>query len=275
MAKRHDLAVRWNSSLRSLRRIDRLHGVPLHGFPGHLKVPGGRVLVVNAEGTVVRIMVAKRIDGPLSTVLPSGKRSAKGYIVRARGGSLRRTKRDDLPQVGIRWHVVGQFRYYDAERNRAVFLKSPGRETPPKPVDPILEPIDPARRPYSSGIPGFAVDDPKSRLVDEYVAWLEAPERFEHRYMRAERIWTDLFDRSRWRLLVALEYVDRQSLRAGIGELLDYRRRFRRRPSLGLLLPVHPGMAAVDFIRSCGIVAIWRTPSGRFTDASISRARTV
>jgi hypothetical protein len=98
------------------------------------------------------------------------------------------------------------------------------------------------------------------------------PKRFERHYLRGDRRWTDLFDCSRWRLIEAKANVDRRTIRGAIGQLFDYRRYFPRRPSLGVLLAEHPGKSAIDFIDSCGCVAIWRTPLGRFTDSSGDRS---
>src|SRR5947207_3184438 len=111
MARYHDMALRWTGDAKTIRRIDKLGGVPLHGFPKYLRVPGGKVVVVKPGGDVARVFVANTVQGPTSVVLATGKKKKNGYVVRASRGSLRRPGRNDPTKVHIRWHAVGQFRY--------------------------------------------------------------------------------------------------------------------------------------------------------------------
>ena len=271
MAPKHDLAVRWNGNTATVRRIDQLGGVPLYGFPKHLRIPGGIILVVSPAGDVVRIGAVKRVAGPKRVTLATGQKKKNGFVVLADRGRMHRPKPGERSKVHIRWHAVGQFRYYNAKTGHAVIISPPTRATPDQPQDPSPEVRAPSRRPYQKGIPGLPLGSPESSLVDEYVRWMGEPKRFDHRYLRGDRRWSDLFDISRWRLFEAKANIDRRSIRTAIGQLFDYRRSFPRRPSLGVLLAAHPGKAALDYILSCGCNAIWRTPSGRFADSSDSR----
>jgi hypothetical protein len=124
---------------------------------------------------------------------------------------------------------------------------------------------------FCGGIPGMPHNSPEAELVRSYVAWLRAESEFEHHYLRSERLHTDLFDRSRWRLIEAKVNSDRSTLRSAIGQLLDYKRWYARKPSLGLLVGSKPSPGSLRFLEQCGITLIWRTPSGRFFDSSAGR----
>jgi len=117
-------------------------------------------------------------------------------------------------------------------------------------------------------------DAPEARLVDAYVAWLRAGDEFEQHYLREERLHTDLFDPSFWRLLEAKVQSDRRTLRSAVGQLLDYKRFYARKPSMGVLLAERPDSASVTFLREYGVIAVWQSPSGRFCDSSGTRAWT-
>jgi hypothetical protein len=126
--------------------------------------------------------------------------------------------------------------------------------------------------PFQGGIPGCERGAPEAALVNAYVAWIGVPERFGHQYLPKEKLHTDLFDRSCWRLIEAKVRTDRVALRTAVGQLLDYQRCYpARHPSLGLLLPERPLKSGLDYLRACNMTAIWKTPSGRFSDSSSDR----
>jgi hypothetical protein len=129
------------------------------------------------------------------------------------------------------------------------------------PHDPSASPV-----PYSDGIPNRRKGDPESRLVAEYVRWMDAENRFEHHPLDEANGYTDLFDRRYWRVIEAKARTDRRTLRLAVGQLLDYKRHYRRKPSMGVLLASRPDGDDLEFLSSCGVAAIWRTPSGKFTD---------
>ena len=88
-----------------------------------------------------------------------------------------------------------------------------------------------------------------------------------HRFPSA-RLFTDLFDRTRWRLIEAKANVDRRTLRTAVWQLYDYKRFFDRRPSLGVLLPERPTGICLLYLAHCRVTGLWNTPTGRFCDSS-------
>jgi hypothetical protein len=271
MAK-SDLAIKWPDGRSTLKRIKRLDGVPIYGYPGHLKCPGGRVAIVQKDGWIGLEFIAHRIEGPKSVILANGESRSTGYIIRAKKGTIRIPKHSDRKRLAIRWYAVGQLRYYNAKSSRSVLV---GNEDDFGSKEYLNEEVGsklPLKfRPYFKGIPGLPLNNPEAILVNQYVRWIGDDSRFGHNFLRGPRLFTDLFDRRHWRLIEAKAYIDRRTIRTAVGQLLDYKRFFPRRPSLGVLLPEKPSQSCIKFLVDCNITTIWKTPAERFSDSSEGR----
>lgn len=258
-----DLAVRWSDDPKAVAKLKRQGFLPLHSCPRQLDHQA-TVAVVQEGGRVVLTFVCVKVEGPRPIArIVDGARVQKGYRLVARPGSIRvpLTPR----KLAIRWYAIGQFRYFDAAKWRPLNLSGEWGEGEHL-VDGI--PYDPSASaiPYEDGIPGKAKDDPESRLVRAYVKWMNAEGRFEHHRMDEADGCTDLFDRRCWRIIEAKANTDRRTMRLAVGQLFDYKRRYRRTPSIGVLLASRPDLADLAFLDACRVAAIWRTPSGRFND---------
>ena len=266
----HDLAVRWADGKQSLQRVIRSKGVPLHGYPHHLTNPDGTVAIVQRGGEISLLFRVKSVNGPCRVKLADGQVYDQGYFVRAKPGSIRKPSGKRLSRLGIKWYAIGQFRYFDANKGRAVLIDDKFEnnekvyldDTEKAPQDFYYV------KPYSGGIPGLTKNHPEAKLVDEYVEWMNRPETFEHPYLQAGRLYVDLFDRRHWRLFEAKTDIDRVTLRTAVGQLLDYKRFFTRKPSLGVLLPARPSESSLDYLLDSHVAVIWRTPTGRFSGLS-------
>lgn len=263
------LAIRLPDHNRAVANIWRHRFVSLHGQPHELAVPNGLVALVGRDQRVRLIGRARRIVGPTPVRLLNGDTWARGYRlelkrVRVPDGDLR---------LQIRWRAIGQFRYFDARDWSAMIVGSlagvgggdyldDGAEPGPSTLPSV---------PFAGGIPGLPRNAPEAKLVREYVTWLRAANEFAHHYLRAEGLHTDLFDRRHWRLIEAKHGCDRRNLRTAVGQLLDYKRWYSRKPSLGVLLSTKPSPACRRFLGHHGIAAVWRTPSGRFADSTEDR----
>ena len=264
------LAVRWNDTPGSIARIARLGGVPVHACPKHLRPGRGLVAVVQRKGSIARLFECISIDGPRLVTLADGS-IRKGYVLKARKNTLHSPGLGEPDRLSYRWHAVGQFGYFDIQKWRAVFVTDRPRDgeyLPEEDTDGLPPYHSPPRAPYNCGIPGRPRGAPESKLVDDYVRWIGEPERFEHHYLQSARLYTDLFDRSRWRLIEAKATTDRVVLRTAVGQLLDYRRFYLRHPAIAILLPQNPGKAGLAYLGACNVAAIWRTPAGRFSDSN-------
>jgi len=179
-------------------------------------------------------------------------------------------KRHDFKRLSSRWRAIGQFRYFDENRWAPTIVGPPvGRQTGGYLDDRMIEPRTPRlfRHRFTGRIHGLPIHHPEAKLVRAYVSWLHADEDFMQDTLPGG-LRTDLFDRSGWRLIEAKVYADRETLRSALGQLLDYKRHYPRRPSVGILVGTRPSPASLKYLGHYGITAVWQTPSGRFRDST-------
>lgn len=261
------LAIRVPSDKRAISMIERTGYLPLHGRPRSLQIPGATVALVQEKGHVQLLARARTLVGPTKVCLVNGTTRPNGY--RLQLSSIKRLRQPK--NLAIRWRAVGQFRYFDADSWASTIVGPPvDRQRGSYLDDGISEPHGPrfTRFKFTGRILGLSPGDPESVLVRSYLAWLRATEEFEqHTFLRG-RLCIDLFDPSRWRLIEAKVNADRQTLRSAVGQLLDYKRHYKRRPALGILLGRRPSATSIQYVVHCGVTAIWKTPSGRFGDST-------
>ncbi len=262
------LAIRLPNHEKALGRIRRDRCLSLHGRPKELPVPGGIVALVGSEGRVRLIARAKRLVGPGQVRLLNGS-SANGYRLHLVKLSSPRTEL----RLSIRWRAIGQFRYFDARSWSPLILGELSATNDGDYLDDVAETrvLSLPSIPFVGGIPGQPHGAPEAQLVREYVDWLHAGNEFGHDYLRSEGLYTDIFDRRHWRLIEAKHSCDRRNLRNAVGQLLDYKRWYTRKPSLGVLVASKPSPACLRFLAHYGITLIWRTPAGRFADSTENR----
>jgi hypothetical protein len=259
------LAIRVPDGPATLRRIRRDGYLPLHGRPLQLGLPGATVVVVQAGGMAPLVARGKRLEGPTSVKLVDGQKR-EGYKL-----WLTRIRRPTSgTRLGIKWHAIGQFRYFDPPRwaptvigpleaSRGDYLDEVATSGPGLTVK---------RGPFTGSVQGKPRSHPECALLRRFVAWLNCEEALEQHRLLPDRFFTDLFDTSRWRLIEAKLACDRQTLRAALGQLYDYRRFYLRRPSLGVLLGARPTKRCVAFLRDHRVTAVWETGRGSFSDSA-------
>jgi len=109
---------------------------------------------------------------------------------------------------------------------------------------------------------------PEADLIKRYRSWInDTAGRFGHNYLKGPGLYTDLFIRSNWTLVEAKSRIDSWKIREAIGQLMDYRRYYSRRPRLAVLLPYRPPKTMIDLLKSCRITCIWETSKRRFFDS--------
>lgn len=274
MKKNLDLAVRWSDARSSLSRINLLGGVPVSGYPQHLRNPGGKVAVVMHGGEVALDFTVGGIDGPQIVTLAGGQKK-NGFVIKAKRGSIRTRNGKSAYRLGIQWRAVGQFRYFDAKTRKSLTIDSSRSRGGEYLTDdqPMAEKI--SFQDFRGSIPGHPKDYPEAKLVARYVEWLNDPEGFGHNYIREAGLFVDLFDRRKWRLIEAKASAERERVRMAVGQLMDYRRFYAKAPSLGVLLPERPTAACLTYLRENRITAVWRTSTGRFSDSTAEHTWTL
>jgi hypothetical protein len=235
--------------------------------PEHLKCPGGKVFLVAQGGSIGASFTVHKILGP-TTIKLAGGEVRSGFRLVAKRGSLLFYPPGER-SCPVQWHAIGEIRYLDPDTGVVVRVginTSRSNYLPDSPAPPLSKATI-RTVPYRGGIPGLERGNPESLLVDEYVAWLNDPEKFEHDALERNDLFTDLFDRSQWRLIEAKVKTDRMTLRTALGQLLDYKRFYARKPSLGVLLPHRPDPKSLDYLTECRVTVIWK--AGReFQDSS-------
>ena len=121
-------------------------------------------------------------------------------------------------------------------------------------VEPSAEPVEYQRR--------------EAALVDRYKKWLD---NAKHSYGRkritipdeAGRLYTDLHDLDRNELIEAKASSARVSIRAGLGQLLDYAR-FVTHDTKALLVPTRPRPDLLTLLHEHGCGCIWEAEAGKF-----------
>jgi hypothetical protein len=226
------------------------------------------VAIVQNKGRISLLFTTAKISGPKRVKLANGKVIPYGYVIRARPRSLRSPHQGDQKRLNFKWYAHGQFRYFRAKTAKPVYVGGKFAESAgPYLTDGVLG-QSASFRPFTGGIPGVPRDHPEARLVSQYVKWIRNEERFGHNYIKSAGLFVDLFDRRYWHLIEAKYYIDRNTIRTAIGQLLDYKRYYLRRPSLGVLLTQRPQEAALKLLSDYKIAAIWRTEKGRFRDST-------
>jgi hypothetical protein len=123
--------------------------------------------------------------------------------------------------------------------------------------------VEPSRQPYEA-------ERRESALVQRFKV---AMEKQGHRARRLEIIppgevnslFTDLYFEDKRLLVEAKGGVDRNSIRMGIGQLMDYRRFVNPKPRCAILLPSRPREDLVQLLAYAGIVLYY--PNGEAFDA--------
>ncbi len=105
----------------------------------------------------------------------------------------------------------------------------------------------------------------EAALVRRYAEWLSTDGRDtcrqQIRLPDGTSLYTDLFDLSMDELVEAKADADRNSVRTGLGQVLDYGR-FVDHSTKALLLPTRPAEDLLELLQEYGVLAIWVTGDG-------------
>jgi hypothetical protein len=259
------LAIRVPDNASILARIRRTGYLPLHARPLELAIRGAVVVLVQARGKPALVARATRLEGPTSVTLVGGQKR-NGYKLKL-SDITRLTAHKPLR---VKWKAIGQFRYFNPRLWTSTLVGPPA-----PPTGNYLEEVSSSaprfsirRGPFTGTVQGKPRSHPESALVRRFVAWLNCESIIEQHRLRPDGFLTDLFDMSKWRLIEAKLACDRKTLRGALGQLYDYKRYYRRRPSLGVLLGKRPTKRCVTFLQHHHVTAIWETASGAFRDSA-------
>ncbi len=261
------IAICWPNA-RRIATVAARGRIPLHCFPQLATMSRSQVALVTPNGDVRLLCVVARIDEHRRVHLADGTYKQDGYELVAKRGTVRTFRYAPFPRLPFRFRANGQMRYFDQRSFRPVTI---GEGRPGGSVLPESQPEGERGflrfRAFSGGIPGLDRDNPEAKLVRRYVAWVGSPAHFLHAQALTHGGWTDLFNTTRWTLFEAKADCEDRTIREAFGQLYDYRRSFRRSPSLATLFPRHPATRMLAFLSHFGVTAVWERPKGGFTDS--------
>lgn len=157
-------------------------------------------------------------------------------------------------QLSCLWN----FRYYDLKNDSPVTISNTRLHDRSVYVEHFGNLVDDTffAKKYVKGFVSKDRSPAEQRLVDAYVSYCKIEESVVYCYFPTDKTYSDLFDRSKWRLIEAKAIADRRTVRQAIGQLLDYKRFFSRTPSIGVLLE-KPTQTTIELLDHYNITAIW------------------
>lgn len=269
------VAICWPSNSARITAIARTRRIPSFGRPRQATVPGSLAALVARDGRVQLRGVLSAVNGPRRVTLADGNVAYRGYEWVLKPGTVRTALRGRAAKISFHWRSIGQIRYFNARTFRPEMIGKPERG------GTFLEGARSESsgeymnfKAFSGGVPGLDRDHPESRLVQRYVRWIGSESHFEHAQALSDGGYTDLFNTTRWTLFEAKASSDDRRIREAFGQLYDYRRSFRRSPSLAVLVPSRPGSRMCDFLADFDVTAVWRLSSGNFADSAEGKLTT-
>lgn len=245
-----DVIVRWEFSKRDLSKFDRTGVIDIMRRPLSLRCPDGIIELAIPGIGIVR-------KGRVSEI--------RGTAIIAKLASVRPVDPPHPIPKNI-WHPQTTFLYFDSKTGDGIVV---GKRKPFRSASVSIEKVKrtPATKftPYYTGIKGMAQEEQEKKLVREYIIWVGANARLVPEYrLSHDRLRVDLFNFTHWQLIEAKWSLSREDIRYAMGQLMDYKRYFPRRPSLAVLLPERPVDSIINLLTDNRIDIIWQTPGGRF-----------
>lgn len=117
----------------------------------------------------------------------------------------------------------------------------------------------------------YAATRLEQRLVHAYRDYIEKSGRHIVRQRMhpggdTKPLFTDAYEKARNNLIEAKGSVTREAIRMAIGQLADYSRFIKPKPSLAVLLPIRPPSDLEELLLSQGIRAVWQDEKNQFSD---------
>lgn len=262
----NDVAIYWPQS-RRLGGIRRAGRCPSFCVPRKLRVPGGRVALVDGQGSVRLMFRVARVDEGVPVIAADGKHYPRGAVLVARAGSVRTPGRRDPKVLSVNRHTPGALVYFDAGSFKPVY--EPGSREKGR-SNGITRPhsrFPPRRYPLFANNIGKTLSQPERCLIQAYTSWVGDISRFAHHPLKESGLYTDLFIPGCWTLFEAKASTHRRTLREAIGQLYDYQRHYERSPRLAVLLPARPQRTMMELFRKRRIIVVWRSRGASFTDS--------
>ncbi len=259
----YDVAICWPRD-RMIGAVRRSGRCPSSCIPLHLR-PGGRVALVDEEGSVRLVFRLARIEEHVLIRAADGKKYERGAVLVGRPGSVRSPGNRDPKKLSVNHHAPGALAYFDPITYRYVRIvrkpetvkEAAGGYNPPR-----LYPL------FADNI-GKTLSQPERCLIRAYTRWVGDDSMFgHHQALKKSGLYTDLFIPRCWTLFEAKASMGRRTLREAIGQLYDYQRHYDRSPRLAILLPQRPSSTLMELFEKRRIIVVWRSRGASFSDSA-------
>lgn len=269
--KDRDIVISWPEGKHILNKLIRQGFIAIKSFPSEFDYKSNKIAVVQNNELKLVISIKKVVRG-VESEIASG--SVKPHFKLTKANklffNLKSLKSVSIPCKIKGFHGFGAWRYYNINKNLPILIGENPRRPTGNYIDQSIS-INKNEfysRPYIPGVTPSNLSQPEKKLVDTYIAFCNLNNYVVQPYIKSERLYADLYDRSKWRLIEAKASVDRKTIRYAVGQLLDYKGNFNRKPSLGILLPQRPSKSILKFLEDNKITAIWHTSKYRFRDSA-------
>jgi hypothetical protein len=265
-----DIIIRWPDGKKHLDKIIRSGKLYLFNQPRHFNPKVNKIGIVQEGKIKITFKVEPEIKKITSALVPDPKingvfNKRKANLFTIVSGSLKTT--NITPNItGFR--AFGAIRYLNINKNKSELIdKTFGGE--------VKNYVDAGQynnkfefrsKPFEFGHKSKNRQQVEKNLIDDYVKYCNISNSIIRPYIAIDSLYADLFDKSKWRLYEVKTKTDRKTLREAVGQLYDYKRLFKRKPSLGILLPSKPSASIIQFLSYYRITVIWKSGK-KFSDS--------
>lgn len=268
--KDRDIVISWPNGAAELQKLIRWGYISIKSFPSQFDLKYSRIGIVQ-NGNIVLVANVKRIELGIQTVIASGSNKPIYKNVKANRLYFKTTtiKKINVPCTKAGFYAFGAWGYYNLNKNQSVVISDYKRKQGGDYIDQrkMVSTNKFRSRPYIPGVSGGTFSQPERALINAYIEYCNLAKYVVQPYIKSDKIYADLLDVSKYRLIEAKASTDRKAIRSAVGQLLDYKQSFTRKPSLGILLPERPSPSILNFLSSYKITAIWLTPNEKFRDS--------
>ncbi len=275
MKKTADILISWPDGKSNLNKILNWGGVNIQYYPKreNFNFKKDKVGIVQ-DGVIVLTFRVKNVIKVKNLSIAVSSNKTKFKKLKSIGSHLSFIKNSleypNTPCKQLHFYSYGQFKLFDLQTNKVKYSQSEieytnqfSKESHEQNNSEIF-----ISKPYNKKFLSINRTPAELNLINAYVEYCNLKNYALHPYIKSEKMYADLFIKSKWRLIEAKALIDRKTIRQAVGQLFDYKQQYLRKPSIGLLLPEKPSLSIIKYLNYCKVTAIWRTDKGFFRDSN-------
>jgi len=263
--KKSDVSIKWPENSSRIEKIAKSGKCPSHVEPLKLKVPGGWVHLTNTRGETLLSFQVERIEKGIRIQAANGKWYDNRCNLIAKKSTIQTYSFERVP---VSRYPIGSLAYFNKKLMRRVIYQIP---TPVKVIKRTIATgvkglPNPTRLKFLADTKGMQLNKPELDLVKRYAEYTCYQRNMIQYKLPSENLFIDIFLPIYYTIIEAKATMTRVDMRQALGQLLDYQRFFKRKPSLAVLLPNKPDDSIIKLFSSKNIAIIWEKADGYFKD---------